>query len=367
MAAPAPLTDGLTWLAQPVDKGPLAGVRVLDFSELLPGPFLTRNLVELGADVIKIERPPNGDNTRVLSPGLFNAFNHGKRGGLLDMKDSGQRQIAHDLARTADVLIESYRPGVMDRLGFSYARLQADNPGLIYASLSGYGANGPWRDLPGHDINYLAAAGIASLSYSPENGKSLNQGVPVADLAGATYALAAINAALLQRVRTQKGQYLDVSITDCMAHWMNARRAVFQYRQTDDLQEQRNQVSLKPAYGVFKCADGKRLTLAAIEQHFWDRLVAVLDLTEQAACWNSHQARFKRAEEINACIALTISRLTRDDLIKRLRDADVPAMEVFEPNEISRLDHFVQRELFDQSESELARFPVPMTRSESTS
>ncbi len=311
--------------------------------------------------MIKLERPPHGDNARVLSPGLFKALHQGKRGGLLNLKDPQQQQTAMRLAHEADVLVETYRPGVMDKLGLSFAALRELNPRLVYVSLTGYGADGPWRDLAGHDINYLAAAGVVSLSYSPENGNCLNPGVPVADLNGATYALAAINAALLQRVRTGQGQHLDVSLTDCMAHWMNARRAVFQFSGLRSLSEQRARVSHRPAYGVFECADGHYLTLAALEQHFWLRLVDALSLDEsKTENWAQHETRVAQAEQVNQHIAEALLSLSRSEALRRLRLADVPVMEVFCPDEIRTLAHLQERGLFNDDEAGLARFPVRM-------
>ncbi|MFP5476993.1 MAG: CoA transferase, partial [Gammaproteobacteria bacterium] len=178
---------------------PLAGITVLDFSELLPGPFFTQMLAEMGAEVIKVERPPHGDNARRLGPGGFEAVNRGKKSVLLDLKDEAGRARAHALLAGADVLVESYRPGVMTRLGLDHASLQAAHPRLVYVSLSGYGQDGPWAQLPGHDINYLAAAGVMALSGEPGGPPAPGFGLPAADLCGAMYALSATLAALLQR------------------------------------------------------------------------------------------------------------------------------------------------------------------------
>ena len=148
------------------DQRPLAGVRVLDFSELVPGPFMTQSLLEMGAEVIKIERPPHGDNLRVMSPSLFGALNRGKRFAQFNLKDVQDREQVLTLLDEADVLVENYRPGVMNRLGLGPADMLERNARLIYVSISGYGSDGPWMRRSGHDMNYLATAGIVSLSVT---------------------------------------------------------------------------------------------------------------------------------------------------------------------------------------------------------
>jgi crotonobetainyl-CoA:carnitine CoA-transferase CaiB-like acyl-CoA transferase len=358
----APPTDALDWHARDDSAAPLAGVRVIDFSELLPGPFLTQSLAELGADVIKIERPPRGDNARALSPGLFGAVNRDKRCWMVDLKQAPARAALLERIDRADVLVESFRPGVMTRLGLGPADVHRRNPRLVYVSLSGYGADGEWADRPGHDINYVAGAGIVGLSGALGAEPAQTFGAPVADLAGATYALAALNAALLQRERTGRGQHLDVSLTDCMAHWMNVRRAVFHHAGTATLDAQRALVLRRPAYGVFRCADGLHLTLAAIEQHFWLALLRVLDLGDDAPeRWSDYARRRADAEEINGRIAAALGKLDRSVAMHRLVAADVPAMEVFAPDDLPSIPHFRARGLFDDLvEPALARFPVAL-------
>src|SRR5690606_3470150 len=136
------------------------GLRVLDFSELLPGPFFTQSLVEMGAHVIKVERPPHGDNARKLAPGLFASINRGQHSLKVDLKDPTQAQALRQQVAEADVVVEGFRPGVMKRLGFGYEELATLNPRIVYVSLSGYGQQGSMAHMPGHDINYLATAGV---------------------------------------------------------------------------------------------------------------------------------------------------------------------------------------------------------------
>jgi CoA:oxalate CoA-transferase len=352
----------MSWLPRD-DQGmaPLSGVRVLDLSELLPGPFMTQALVELGADVLKIERPPHGDNVRRLSPGLFDAMNRGKRSMLVDLKDSTQRERVLALVDEADVLVEAYRPGVMARLGLGPDTLAARQPRLIYVSISGYGASGPHALRPGHDLNYLAAAGVVSLSATDVQ-PSPPMGVPLADLGGAMYALASLNAALYQRERTGRGQHLDVSITDCALHWMNARLAVLQPSGSDDLAAQRRIVQQRPAYGVFACADGGSLTVAALEDTFWQSLVQVLGLASfEGDAWRSYRARAAAAREINAAVQSVLSTLALDEAVDRLTAADVPVAVVAAPFQLTADPQFQARGLFSDTEAgPLCRYPVLM-------
>jgi CoA:oxalate CoA-transferase len=353
------------WLPRDRDApSPLAGVRVLDFSELLPGPFLTQCLVEFGADVLKVERPPIGDPVRRSSPGLFAAVNRGKRSLLADLKQESQRALVCALVDEADVLIESFRPGVMARLGLGWEAMHARNPRLVYVSLSGYGAGGPWAQRPGHDINYLAATGIMSMAMAggaPGSAASPSFGVPMADLNAAVYALGALNAALFQRERSGRGQWLDVSIADCALHWMNARLPVLRQAALDvDAATQRRRVLQRPGYGVFRCRDGVLITVAALEDHFWDALVRTLSLQAyQGDEWRAYRRRADDAAAINAAVAAALGALDAQAATDLLLAADVPVAGVCVPEDLPLHPQFATRGLFvDSAVGPLCRFPV---------
>lgn len=342
---------------------PLKDITVIDFSELLPGPFLTQNLAELGARVIKIERPPHGDNARLLGKGGFEAVNRGKQSLLADLKDETQRDQVRALIAEADVVVESYRPGVMARLGLDAETLRKSHPRLIYVSLSGYGQTGPWADLPGHDINYLAASGALAVSGPPEGEPAQHFGLPVADLCGAMYALSATLAALVQRSNTGQGQHLDVALADCMTHWMNPRLGAYRSGGIHTVAEQRHTTLVKAAYGAFRCGDGQYLSIAALEDHFWQRLVQVLDLAPfDAEDYRRHDARKAHAEAINQGIARAVANLDSRELFERLQAHDIPAAPVIAPSALATLPQFVSRDRFVAGEVlPLARFPVPMS------
>ncbi|HKX95392.1 MAG TPA: CoA transferase [Methylibium sp.] len=341
---------------------PLAGITVLDFSELLPGPFFTQNLAEMGARVIKIERPPGGDNARRMGPGGFEAVNRGKLSLLADLKDEAQRARVHELVAQADVLVESYRPGVMARLGLDYASLRERFPRLVYVSLSGYGQEGPWARLPGHDINYLAAAGALAVSGEPGGPPAQNFGLPAADLCGSMYALSSTLAALLQRERTGSGQHLDVALADCVLHWMNPRLGAYRADGAGSLERQRASTQLKPAYGSFRCRDGQHLSVAALEDHFWARLCGVLDMGEFAdEAYCTLGARKKQAQAINDRIAQQLAGLDSAEAFETMARNDLPVAPVVAPSELAALPQFAQRGRVSGTEAlSLVRFPVPL-------
>lgn len=340
---------------------PLAGIKVLDFSELLPGPFLTQNLVELGATVTKIERPPHGDNARQIAPGLFASVNRGKHSIMVDLKDSEQAASILRLVAGADVVVEGFRPGVMKRLGFDYETLSAINPRIVYVSLTGYGQTGRLAHLPGHDINYLASAGVLALSGSDPAKPSHGAGIPLADLCGAMYALSSTLAALLQRKESGKGQFLDVSLTDCSMHWMNPRIGHFDEAKIESLERQREDILTKPAYGVFRTADNQLMSIAALEDHFWARLAAALALDLPLETYASHSARVTDAARINAEIVRRVAAFQASDLLDRLIQADVPVSPVVQPSELRTADHSLQRQLFTGKNSQgFVRYPVTM-------
>lgn len=254
---------------------PLEGLLVLDFSTLLPGPMATLLLAEAGAEVVKIERPGTGDEMRGYAPGWgtdstnFALLNRGKRSIVLDLKDpAGRARLAPLLAR-ADVLVEQFRPGVMDRLGLGYAAVSASHPRLIYCSVTGYGQTGPKRDVAGHDLNYIGDAGLLALSY----GDAVRPVVPpalIADIAGGAYpAVMNILLALMRRGTTGQGCHLDISMTDNLfpfLYWalgQGAATGVWPGNGADLV------TGGSPRYRLYPTADGRIVAVAAIEDRFW--------------------------------------------------------------------------------------------------
>lgn len=241
---------------------PLRGVRVLDLSWLLPGPFCSHVLVELGAEVIKVEQPGTGDYLRSIYPAAFELLNRNKQSVAIDLKAAEGRKAFLGLAATADVVIEGFRPGVVARLGVDYDSLSAIKPGLIYASFSGYGQTGPLALRPGHDINYLAIAGALSIpghfGEEPRRG-----GLPVGDLAAALYGVINIVTALRMRDLAGWGCYIDLAITDAVLHWSQVRLADYLAG------GEAGWGHVHPGNDIFRTADGQRISVGLVEAKFW--------------------------------------------------------------------------------------------------
>ncbi len=258
---------------------PLQGLLVLDFTTLLPGPLATLWMREAGARVIKIERPPIGDEMREYEPRFsstsvnFALLNAGKETLGLDLKNDNDRARLDPLLREADVLVEQFRPGVMARLGLDYESLKVENPGLIYCSITGYGQTGPKAKTAAHDLNYIADTGLLSLvepALPP---------VLVADIGGGSYpALTNVLMALLRRGRTGEGAWLDIAMTDNLFPWMYW--AIGSGVHAGEWPEPSGNLVTggSPRYNVYKAADDRYVAVGALEDRFWTRLCALLDL-----------------------------------------------------------------------------------------
>ncbi|MFQ6101770.1 MAG: CaiB/BaiF CoA transferase family protein [Anaerolineae bacterium] len=255
------------------DEDPLTGVRVLDLSRLLPGPYCSRILADFGAEVIKVERPGGGDWLRYVPPLvdgeslLFRSLNRGKKSLTLNLKSDEGRDILLRLVETTDVLLESFRPGVMERLGLGYQRLAQANPRLVYCALTGYGQGGPYRGRAGHDLNYVGLAGLLDLT-GPREGPPAIPGAPVADLAGGLWAAIGVLLALLARERIGQGQRVDGSLLGGALSFLPLALA----RQVGGQPMERGGSDLTGGlvcYQVYGTADGGYVTLAALEPEFW--------------------------------------------------------------------------------------------------
>ncbi len=249
--------------------GPLDHIRVLDLSRLLPGPYGTLLLAQLGADVIKVETPLAGDYARLAPPeagfgGVFEALNRGKRSLAVDYRKPAGRALVMKLAETADVFLESSRPGRLDRCGLGADAVRAANPAIVYCSISGYGQSGRNRDKPGHDIDYLAASGMLSL-LGGVGTRPVPPAVQLADLATGTLAAARILAALVGRSRSGEGAYLDVAMIDAPLSWLGTLGQGIERAG----QEAGPMSGAYPCYSTYRAADGRWLAVGALEPQFW--------------------------------------------------------------------------------------------------
>lgn len=274
----------------------LAGLRVLDLTRLLPGPFCTQLLADLGADVIKIEEP-SGDPARRYPPlhgdtgALFLLVNRNKRSMVIDLKTATGREQFLALSERADVVVESFRPGVMERLGVGYDVLAERNPRLIYASLSGFGRTGPYRDRAGHDLNYIALAGLLQFNVDAD-GVPVVPAVQVADLGAATFAAVGILAAAIGRQTTGRGQMVDVSLYASALAWLptllgNALNGAPAPRPGEPML-----AGGLAQYAVYTTADARFVTLGALEPRF---LANFLDAVGRSDLIDADQATLRTA------------------------------------------------------------------------
>lgn len=305
---------------------PLEGIRIVDLTNLLPGPFSTKILTELGAEVIKIERPITGDPVRAMIPGLFEAMNRGKKSVALDFKNTNDKETLKKLIEKSDVLIEGFRPGVMKKLGFGADDVEKINSKIIYCSISGYGQTGPYKDLPGHDVNYLAVSGVMSISGNPKEGPEATGGVQVADLASSMFAVISILAALQKRSRTGKGTFIDVSMTECALSLMGPRIAEYHSRKKPPKEDFMG----RSAYGAFKTKEGKYLSIGCVEEHFWKGFCENVGLSELLTDerYNSWVKRMKHADEINNKIIPVMLTKDLNEWLDILIKADIPCSPV---------------------------------------
>ena len=275
---------------------PLQGIKVVDFSTLLPGPLCTLLLAEAGAEVIKVERLGGGDEMRSYTPRVgqdsvnFALLNRGKRSVALDLKTQKDRIIP--LLREADVLVEQFRPGVMDRLGLGYAALKAVNPGLVYCAITGYGQHGPRAQVAAHDLNYVAESGLLSL------GAPVVPPALIADIAGGAYpAVMNILLALRQRERDGCGCKLDVSMSDNLFTFMYW--ALGEGERTGAWPDAADALVTggSPRYQVYRAADGRYIAAAPLEDRFWDNFCATLSIPKDASTADVSKRIAEKASE----------------------------------------------------------------------
>lgn len=296
----------------------LNGIRVVDLSRILAGPWCTQNLADLGADVIKVERPGAGDDTRSWGPpylessdgqtmsAYFMCCNRGKRSVCLDFKTEEGRAQLLELIREADVLVENYRPGTLKRLGLDYDSLKDLNPGLVYASISGYGQTGPKSHRPGYDYIFQGLGGLMSYTGhadgSPGAGP-LRTGVAVVDVTTGMYATSAILAALFQRVRTGQGAWLDLALMD-VAVAMNANQAANFLVSGKNPERSGNAHPNLAPYEVFRAADGYFILAAGNDTQF-TRLCEFAGRPELASdpLYRSNSARIQNLDSLREVLA----------------------------------------------------------------
>jgi len=331
---------------------PLNGLKILDFSTLLPGPYATQLLSDMGAEVLRIESPTRPDLLKMMPPmvGKVSAahatINRNKKSLALDLKKPQAKDIIKKLLSEYDIVVEQFRPGVMSRLGLGYAEVKAINPSVIYCSITGYGQTGPLKDRAGHDINYLALSGLASYSGTKESGPMLSA-TQIADIAGGSHhAVMAILAAYIQRTTSGEGQHLDISMSDAALslNTMFGAAALADAKPPGLGTEMLNGGLF---YGYYQTADDKYLSIGSLEPNFAAGLLSLLGLQD---CMNLiADVRPASQEKLKKAIQNKISAQSRAYWVEAFAAIDVCVEPVLDFNEAAQHPHFVERGMVVQA------------------
>ena len=331
---------------------PLDGLRVLDLSRLMPGPLCTMILGDLGADVIKVEQPEIGDYARSAPPLLGNTgsaflmLNRNKRSITLNLKKAEGQEILRKLAAKADVFVESYRPGVAQRLGVGYQAISQVNERIIYCSISGFGQSGPYRDLVGHDLTYTAYSGAIGATGS-KDGPPVIPAIQVSDIQAAMYATIAITAALYRREKAGKGEFIDISLMDAAVASMIMPMSFHLAGESTE----RGSSFLSggaPFYNIYETADRKYIAIAPLEPKFWIALCSVLRLEKYQDKQLTSEAEANRIREDLAGI---FRQKTRDEWVKILNEREIPCAPIYDVREVLADPHVRSRKMIFEMET----------------
>ncbi len=342
-------TDSGAW------AGPLAGIRVIDLSRVLAGPYLTQQLGDLGAEILKIEPPGRGDDTRGFAPHVageshyFMALNRNKKSLVIDLRTSEGADLLRQLVAKADILVENYRPGVMQRLGLGYEDLAQVNPRLIYCAVSGFGLSGPLRDRPSFDIVTQAMSGVLSVN-GDKGGQPVKLGVPLGDMVGGVFGSIGVLAALEERHRTGRGRLVDISLHDGLMGMLGYLSQLYWVGGADPKPVGSAHPSLVP-YGAFNAADGQ-IIIACLTEGFWAALCKALrreDLIDDAR-FATAAARLAHRAEVDALINGILHEHPVAYWVDRLTEFDVPNAPVLSVGQALSHPHTLAREMVVQTE-----------------
>jgi len=321
----------------------LEGINVLDLSRTVPGPFCTMMLADMGAEVIKIEDP--GYSMGVLPDqekhAAYDYLSRNKKSIALNLKSSDAKEIFNKLVAQADVIMEAFRPGVAKRLGVDYESVSELNPRIIYCSLTGFGQDGPYRDLPGHDPNYTSIAGAVGIT-GDQKGNPVLIRAALGDIGSALHAVIGILCALIARDKTERGQYIDISMTDSVLSFLSV--SLLRYFR-DRFVPERGWPS--PTMNVWKTKDGKFLSTGLIEPYFWERFCRALGREDLIP----HQrAKGEKLREVHSTIKEDFLTKTRDEWFQIMKDADTCVSPVLELDEVVNDPQLLSRDMFPEFE-----------------
>jgi len=335
--------------------GPLQGIKVIDLTRVLAGPFATQSLGDLGAEVLKIEPPGGGDETRRFPPFLdgeghyFLGINRNKKSLVVDLQQEAGKEILRKLVAQADILVENYRPGVMDRLGLGYAVLAEINPRLIYCAISGFGLSGPLREKPSFDIVTQALSG--ALSINGERGHMpIKLAIPLGDMVGGVFGPMAILAALHERHQTGKGRLIDISLYDGLIGMLGYFAQLAFITGEDPPTMGSSHPNIVP-YGSFPASDGS-IIIAVLSESFWGKLCEALERPELATDprFATPTLRRERRDEVDQLISDVTRTRTVAEWEKRLTAADVPHAPVLGVTAALAHPHALAREMVVEAE-----------------
>jgi crotonobetainyl-CoA:carnitine CoA-transferase CaiB-like acyl-CoA transferase len=356
---------------------PLSGVTVVDFSRLLPGPWATQMLGEFGADVIKVEQPGIGDPSKFNAPNYkknsvyYNAVNADKRSIAIDMTAADGKAVAEKLLRRADVVMESFRPGVAAKLGVDYDTVSAYNPGVIYCAISGFGQTGPLSKVAGHDFVIQALSGVLGIGVD-QGGEAGNPGFQAADFSGSLYSVIGILAGLQQRQHTDKGVYIDLAMFDTVVHQTPILVTSAMAMLAGHSGEPRHEAfGRNPRYSNYSTKDGKTASVALLEAKAWAEFANHIDrpdlIDENEGPEARHSDHGERGDLYRAALTEFCLGHTRDEIEQFFQDTNIPISPLFSPadmiNSVYVKERGLLREYDHPVEGRIPQLVNPLTNS----
>ncbi len=339
---------------------PLAGVKVMDLTQIMAGPYCTMMLADMGADVVKVEKPNGGDDTRRMGPpfiagesAAFLGINRNKRGIVLDLRSEGGREVALRMARAADILVQNFRPGALERMGLGYEHVRRLNPAIVYCTISGFGATGPYAARGGFDLVAQGMSGLMSVTGHPDSPPT-KVGVPICDLNAGMFAAVGILTAYIHRLRTGQGQHVDTSLFEggiAYTFWESAMHFA-----TGDLPSPMGSAHrLSAPYQAFETADG-RINVGAANQANWERMCAAIGREELVsdARFAEPSDRMNNLDALISTLADTFARRDSAHWLETLEAANVPAGPIYDLREVYEDPQTLARDMLVETEHPIA-------------
>jgi crotonobetainyl-CoA:carnitine CoA-transferase CaiB-like acyl-CoA transferase len=328
--------------------GPLSGIRIIDLTRLYPGPFGTQLLGDLGAEVIKVEDKNSPDTIRFYPPVYvkegagYISVNRNKKSLALDLRSDKGKEIFFKLVEKSDVVVEQYRPGVLDKMGLGYEKGKSVNPRIIYCSITGFGQTGPYAKIPGHDLNYMGLAGISDIIGS-KGGDPAIPGIQVADVAGGgLMSVIGILSAIIARKTTGKGQYVDISMFDGILPFVGM---VFSYLNAGGQSQERGDMFLSGSlicYNIYRTKDGRHMTLGALEIKFWEKFCNLIGKPE----WlNKQFIQGEERDQIHAELSKICLTRTHQEWVDILKGQETMCEPVMKVDELEKNPHAIARNM----------------------